>query len=192
MRYIFVVTLMFLICLVSCGQKPATKECELQDVAIDAALGDPVAQHDIGVAFYTGNGVTQDYGKAAIMWQKACDGGNIQAFNNLGYLNYYGKGIKQNFAEGIRLWTIAAEKGVAESQFHIGQAYFDGKYLKNDFVEAYAWTKTSKYFAEQKDDKDTLQLAEKLLTSLKGKMSETQMLTGEKRASEYISKFSPK
>lgn len=188
----FVIASLCFITLVSCGQKPTSTGCELQDIAIDAALGDPIAQHDIGVAFYTGKGVPQDYGKAAIMWQKASDGGNIQAFNNLGYLTYYGKGVKQDFAEGIRLWRIAAEKGFAEPQFHIGQAHFDGKYLKKDFVEAYAWAKTSQYFAEQKNNNDVLQMAKKLLTSLTVEMNEAQRLEGEKKATEYIAKFAPK
>lgn len=43
--------------------------CELQDLAIEAALGDPFAQHNLGTIFYGGHKVPQDYSKAAQLWR---------------------------------------------------------------------------------------------------------------------------
>ena len=175
------------------AKKPA---CEMQQLAIDAALGDAVAQHDMGVEFYTGKSIPQDFGKAATMWRLSGEAGNMSAYNNLGYLTYYGKGIKQDYAEGVRLWRLAAEKGFAESQAHIGYAYFSGKFLKQDFVEAYAWALTSKHFVEQLDDKilanSILKMAEELLAKINKNISNLEKVEAEKKSATYIAKFSGK
>jgi len=178
------------------GQTADKSQCELQQLAIDAALGNSVAQYNLGVEFYRGKIVSQDYGKAATMWRLAGNAGNIEAFNNLGYLTYYGKGVKQDYAEGIKLWRIAAEKGFAESQAHIGNAYYDGRFLKQDFVEAYAWAWTSKHFAQQLNDEilaaDIKKMAEELLLKSKKNLSNAQIVEAEKRAANYIAKYSSK
>jgi hypothetical protein len=174
----------------------ATREsqCRIQDLAIEAALGDSLAQHHLGVEFYTGKNISQDYAKAATMWRLSGEAGIIESYNNLGYLTYYGKGVKQNYAEGIRLWRKAAANGFAESQIHIGYAYKDGKFLKRDYLEAYVWAKTGKHFASQNIDSDNTieEMADKLLRDLRGKLTDAEMKIAEKKAGLYIAKYSPK
>jgi len=171
-------------------------KCELQELAIDAALGDPQAQHNLGVEFHRGSNIPRDYGKAATMWQLSSNAGIVESYNNLGYLIYYGKGVDQNYAEGLRLWRIAAEKGFAESQVHLGYAYSDGKYLERDYIEAYAWAKTGKHFAMQMEDtesgKAVEKMAEELLSDLSSRLDETAMKETEKKATEYVAKYNPK
>ena len=38
---------------------------------------------NLGDAYYNGNGVTKDFNKAAQLYQKACDGGNMRGCNVL-------------------------------------------------------------------------------------------------------------
>lgn len=178
------------------GQNTEKPKCELQQLAVDAALGDSVAQHDLGVEFFRGINVPQDYSKAAAMWRLSGNAGNSQALNNLGYLTYYGKGIKQDHAEGVRLWRLAAEKGFAESQAHIGYAYLNGKFLKQDFTEAYAWALTSKHFVRQLSDKvlaeDIAKMTDDLLSRARKNISDAQAVEAEKKAAAYIAKFGVK
>jgi TPR repeat protein len=178
------------------GQKSDKPTCELQQLAIDAALGDSVAQHDLGVEFYSGKNIPQDYNKAATMWRLSGNQGNAQALNNLGYLTYYGKGIKQDYAEGVRLWRLAAEKGFAESQAHIGCAYLKGNFLNQDFIEAYAWALTSKHFVRQLNDKilaeDIAKMTDDLLFKARKNISDVQTVEAEKKAAAYIAKFGVK
>lgn len=187
---------MLLLCLSTYGQQTTKPKCEIQDLAINAALGDAEAQYSLAVEFYRGVEVPQDYGKAAALWKLASDNGIIMAFNNLGYLTYYGKGITQDFAEGVRLWRVAAEKGVAESQIHLAIAYSDGKHLKRDYMEAYAWASVGKYFAEQIEDiqlrNNIVKMAEKPIVEARQKLSESQLAEAEKKISEYKIKFAPK
>ena len=178
------------------AQVPNESKCQLQELAINAALGDAEAQYDLGVEFHRGVNLTQDYNRAAAMWRLAGNGGIVAAFNNLGHLTYYGRGVKQDYAEGVRLWRIAAEKGLAESQVHLGTAYMDGRYLKRDYVEAYAWAKAGQHFAPQNADaelaKGIIEMAEKRLADARANLSATQVAEAEKRAAEYIAKYGPK
>ena len=178
------------------GQSANQNKCTVQDLAIEAALGNHDAQYDLGVFFFRGEDVPQDFSKAAIMWHLAANGGVMEANNNLGFLTYYGKGVKQNYAEGIRLWRIAAEAGFAESQVHLAEANYDERYLIKDLVEAYAWAKAGKHFAEKmtgtKLGGEIAQQADRVLIDLRSKLSPSQLSEAEKRAEAYISKYPPK
>lgn len=178
------------------SQGSSDSKCRLQELAIDAALGDAEAQHNLGVEFHRGVNIPQDLSKAAVMWQQSCKGGVVESYNNLGFLTYYGKGIKQDYAEGLRLWRIAAEKGVAESQVHIGEAYSDGEFLRQDYSEAYAWAKTGRHYATRLEDseigKSIEEMAEKVLAEARRRLSAAQVTDAEKKAMEYIAAFGPK
>lgn len=182
------------------GQEAMPAKCELQNLAIDAALGDSVAQYNLGVEFFRGNKLSRDYAKAANLWRKASDAGEVAASNNLGFLKYYGRpGVEQDYREGIRLWRVAAEQGFAESQVHLGEAYSDGRFLQSDFVEAYAWAKAGKYHSSrvtEKLDKPNIdeaiaKMAEDVLVHVSKKLSDVEKAKAEKKAAEYIRKFAP-
>jgi TPR repeat protein len=178
------------------GQSSDERKCELQALAIEAALGDPDAQYDLAVEFHRGDAIPQDLAKAAELWRMAAKGGVISAFNNLGHLTYYGRGIKQNFAQGIRLWRIAATNGHSESQVHLAFAYSDGKYLKPNYIEAYSWGLTGKHFASLDGDPEMRnavgEMAAEVLTKIKGKLTPRQIALAERRARTYISRYSAK
>jgi len=178
------------------GQQPSESKCKLQELAIDAALGDAEAQHNLGVEFHRGVSIPQDFSKAAAMWRLSSNGGVVESSNNLAYLTYYGKGVKQNYAEGLRLWRLAAEKGFAESQVHLGDAYSDGGYLKQDYVEAYAWAKTGKYNAERMEDtelgKKIVEMADNVLTAVGKRLSKVKLTEAENKSAEYVSKYHSK
>jgi len=134
------------------------------------------------------------------MWQLASTAGSVEATNNLGFLRYHGRvGVARDQAEGVRLWRLAAERGFAESQVHLGEAYSDRSYLKQDLLEAYAWAKTGKHHAQQMSagiDKlgtadAVARMAEKLLADVRKRLSEIELADAEKKAAEYISKYSP-
>lgn len=200
MRISFSSLIVFLLATAAYPQEASTPECELEQLAIVAALGDTVGQYNLGVEFFRGVKVPRDYGKAATMWRKASDAGSVEASNNLGFLKYYGRpGVERDYAEGIRLWRFAAERGFAESQVHMGQAYSDGRFLKSDFIEAYAWAKTGKHYSSRMAETiDNPQIgdevakdAEKVLLEIRSKLKNLEFVAAEKKAAEYIRKFGP-
>ena len=192
MRILIAISILVLTSSLLRAQTGNESKCKVQDLAIDAALGDPIAQHDLGVAFHQGVDVAQDFSKAAGMWRLSSTGGIVASYNNLGYLTYYGKGVKQDFAEGLRLWRIAAERGFAESQIHVGYAYSDNKYLKRDYVEAFAWIAAGKHYAAQGKETDVLEMAESGLAEVRRMLARSQLGEAEKKAAEYIAKYVPK
>lgn len=136
--YLFFFAVLLSFVSVNAQAQAAPPSCEIQVLAIEAALGDADAQYNLAVAFHQGEKVPQDLAKSAALWKMAAKAGVVSAYNNLGHLTYYGRGIKQNYAEGIRLWRVAATKGHSESLVHLAFAYADAKFLKIDYVEAYA------------------------------------------------------
>jgi len=61
-----------------------------------AAAGDGTAMVTMGLYYHQGEGVQQDYQKAAEWYLKAMAAGNADAFNNLGVLFRDGNGVPQN------------------------------------------------------------------------------------------------
>jgi TPR repeat protein len=178
-----------------CGQELKAANCELQELAIEAALGDPTAQYNLAVEFHRGEKVPQDLAKAAVLWRMATKVGNIGAFNNLGHLTYYGRGIKQDYAEGVRLWRVAAMKGFAESQVHLSYAYTDGKFLRKDAIEAYAWASAGKHNAALLLDyemRDPIsKMADEALADITPNLTNAQLAIAKQKAATYIRQYPP-
>ena len=67
-----------------------------------AEQGLAVAQHGLGVLYYRGTGVTQDYLEAAAWFRKAADQGLPNAQFNLGVMYFNGEGVRENLAEVVK------------------------------------------------------------------------------------------
>jgi len=61
-----------------------------------AEQGDALAQSQLGIMYYFGKGVKQDYHNAFLWAQKAADKGDATAQNRLGAMYYLGEGVRQN------------------------------------------------------------------------------------------------
>jgi TPR repeat protein len=179
-----------------CGQELVVPpKCDLQALAIEAALGDPAAQYNLAVEFHRGEKVPQDLASAAVLWRMATKAGNVGAFNNLGHLTYYGRGIKQDYAEGVRLWRVAAMKGFAESQVHLASAYTDGKFLRKNAIEAYAWASAGKHNAALLSDPEMQkaigEMAEDALNQATASLTKVQLAAAKQKAALYIRQYPP-
>jgi hypothetical protein len=82
-----------------------------------ADQGDAGAQNSLGVAYFTGKGVPQDYAEAFRWYKKAADQGDAGAQNSLGVAYFTGKGAPQNYVEAYFWGNLAAAlgKGGAEN-----------------------------------------------------------------------------
>lgn len=97
------------------------------DYEENAEKGDSKAQYNLGVCYFKGDGVKQDFAKAAEWFKKSSDQGygHAQCFLALCYT--FGKGVKQDHAEALRLYREAAKKDIAEAQYNLGVFYETGK-----------------------------------------------------------------
>ncbi|QLH37625.1 MAG: sel1 repeat family protein [Parachlamydiaceae bacterium] len=64
--------------------------------------GDVQAQSRLGLCYYRGEGVNQDYEKAVQYFKQAADQNDARAQSNLGICLMYGQGIEQNKEEAIK------------------------------------------------------------------------------------------
>ena len=76
-----------------------------------ADQGDARAMRALSMAYYEGERVEQDYGKAADWSKKAAELGDFAAQRNLGYLYLKGKGVKKDKAEAQKWLEMAAAQG---------------------------------------------------------------------------------
>jgi hypothetical protein len=78
-----------------------------------AQQGHVDAQNNLGVLYYTGRGVTQDYLAAARWYQRAARQGHGDAQNNLAALYINGYGVPQDHSMAYAWFNQAALQGVS-------------------------------------------------------------------------------
>lgn len=92
-----------------------------QDLNLDQAKagadkGDANAEFCLAKFYANGQGVPQDFAKAAALYRKAAEQGFGKAQNNLGVLYLQGKGVPKDEAEAINWLQKAADQGLTKSQ----------------------------------------------------------------------------
>ena len=77
-----------------------------------------------------------DYQKAAQLYQKACDGGNVGGCSNLGVLYENGRGVKQDYQKAAQLYQKACDGGIAKGCSNLGVLYGNGLSVNQDYQKA--------------------------------------------------------
>lgn len=93
--------------------------CEMFDYAvtcwqyvIDSGKGNAEAYSNLGVSYYYGNGVIQDYKKAVQYYQKAAAKDHPIGMYNLAVACENGNGTPKDMKKAVKYYRMAAEKGV--------------------------------------------------------------------------------
>jgi len=128
-----------------------------------ANQGNPVAQFLLGVFYFLGRGVKQDYNEAFHWYKAAAEQGFGSAESSLGKMYYLGVGVEQNFKEAINLYKAAAEKNIPEAQYDLAICYEKGEGVDQDFKEAYYWYMIS-YRNGKNDIMEDIERVESFLT----------------------------
>jgi len=81
-----------------------------------ADRGDAKAQFKLGEMYTQGQGVPQDYAKAAILFQKSAAQGFVPAQGFLGVLYVHGVGVPKDVRKGCGLLHTAMAKGTLGMQ----------------------------------------------------------------------------
>jgi TPR repeat protein len=111
----------------------------LTDLTIRAKSGDTGAQYDLGVIFARGDGVPQDYAKAASWFREAAINGNVAAQYNLAVLYEHGLGMPQNMNEALIWYHSAAARNYPSAQYNLAISYAQGHGTPQDMVSAARW-----------------------------------------------------
>jgi hypothetical protein len=77
-----------------------------------AELGNASAQNHLGICYYNGKFIEQDYSEAFSWFNKAFENGEEKAFYNLGICYGYGDGVEVDVDKALMLLIKASEKDV--------------------------------------------------------------------------------
>lgn len=121
----------------------------------EANSGDPLAQHELGIRYLTGDGVEADTVKAAKWIKSAADHGVTAAKYNYAILLINGWGTGWNPFSAFEYFKKAAEEGMAQAQYAVGLLYTDNLIVKRNWGKAYNWISKSAQ-AGNKDARETL------------------------------------
>ena len=142
-----------------------------------AEKGDAVAQYGLGLMYYYGEGVPQDYAEASKWYKQAADQELEQAQNNIGVMYYYGQGVPKDYAEAFKWYKQAADQGNAMSQKNLGVLYGLGEGVPKNFVIAYMWSNLA---ASQGQEN-----ASKFRSILKKEMTPEQIAEAQRLSREF-------
>jgi len=125
--------------------KPTQREITLEEkitlkeTRALAEQGIPWAQFNLGVTYFKGEGVPQDFTEAARWYRLAAEQGNAQAQFVMGQMYWKGVGVPKDDAEAVRWYQLAAEQGEESAQLNLGGMYQWGMGVPQDYVLAYMW-----------------------------------------------------
>ena len=106
---------------------------------IAAAQGGTEAQFKLGLMYYDGECVQQDYRQAAEWFLKAAEQGHAKSQFNLGLMYDNGECTQQDCSQAAEWFLKAAEQGNVAAQFTLGVMYSDGEGVQQDYIQAAAW-----------------------------------------------------
>ncbi|MBC54513.1 MAG: hypothetical protein CMQ34_11835 [Gammaproteobacteria bacterium] len=118
-----------------------------------------LAQYNLGVMYYTGQGVQQSYDTAFYWMSQAADQGHLNSMFNLATMYYNGQGVnsalmqlwplslisrRQNLQEAANWYQEAAEYEHAGAQYNLATMYEAGEGVEQDLVRAYVWARLAR------------------------------------------------
>ena len=105
-----------------------------------AEQGDAGAQHDLGLMYSLGRGVTKNQSEG-IYWQRlSANQGNAEAQAWLGGAYFHGWGVPRDLNESAKWYRAAADQGLARAKDSLGALYGNGFGVPQDYVEALKWS----------------------------------------------------
>jgi TPR repeat protein len=94
--------------------------------------GDIVSMRTLGILYYNGEGIAQNYAKANEWFEKAADKGDASSMSSLGSLYANGQGVAQDYTKARELFQKAADKGDAMGMTDLGLLYENGQGVAQD------------------------------------------------------------
>ena len=123
-----------------CGKngKPQDYAQAVKYYRLAADQGFAMAQYNLGICYYNGQGVPEDDGMAAKYYRLAADQGYAKAQYNLGACYYWGQGVPQDYAQAVKYYRLAVDQGFANAQYNLGVCYYFGQGVPQDYAQDYA------------------------------------------------------
>jgi len=104
-----------------------------------ANQGDAKSQHILGIMYFEGHGVVQDYSKAFEWFSKAAHQGYATSQFNVGTMYRLGQGTPMDESKAAEWYLKAAQQGDSQAQSNVGNMYCYGKGVPQDYTKAMEW-----------------------------------------------------
>ena len=111
----------------------------IKEIIQSAEQGNANAQRELGVMYYFGDGVPQDYKEAFKWYSKSAAQGTAAAQGALATLYYHGEGVSRDYKEAMKWYSKSAEQGYAKAQVMLGYMYYHSEGAQQDYVLAHMW-----------------------------------------------------
>jgi TPR repeat protein len=102
-------------------------------------VGTADEQYRIGLKYYSGDGVSQNYEEAVKWYRLAAEQGYANAQFNLGNMYSNGMGVPANSEEAMKWYRLAADQGNPNAKRHLGYLYCRGFGVPQDYEKAGKW-----------------------------------------------------
>lgn len=97
------------------------------------------AQHNLGMMYSNGRGITKDKRQAAVLFRQAAEQGLAKSQLQLGVMYLNGEGVSQDAVQAVAWYYKAAEQGSADAQYLLGMMYESGLGIAQDQAQAVTW-----------------------------------------------------
>lgn len=171
--------LTIILCLISVNAFAEVTPEQFEKIEKKAQQGFAPAQCDLGICYFTGDGVLKNYGQSVIWLRKSAEQGWAPAQCYLGICYQRGFGVRQDNVEALKWYRKSAEQDNEDAQRILGTMYEDSAIQHpgspNDLIEAYAWY----CLAALNDSKNN-----ELRDQLERRMTPYKIEAGQRRAQE--------
>ncbi len=114
-------------------------ETAFHEFSVAADEGLDLAQYNLAILYFTGQGVDADLAKAFRWTKSAADQGHVAAQFNLGSLYYSGDGVDVDKDKAVEMFGLAARAGHANAALLLANMFNEGDHVNKDAVQAHAW-----------------------------------------------------
>lgn len=117
----------------------------LKEFTAAAEAGLDLAQYNLAILYFTGQGVEQNPAEALRWTKAAAEQGHLNAQFNLGALYYTGSGTAVDLEQALHWYDQAAGAQHGGAQYNLATMYELGEGTEVDPVRAHFWASASQY-----------------------------------------------
>ena len=128
------------VCALCRTPRPETAEASLAMLRRHAANSKGAAVFNLGQCYALGGlGLVPSHKKAARLYERAVELGDVWAMNNLAMSYELGRGVRLDRTKMARYYRMAAERGYPIAQYNLGSCYDAGDGVLKDAETAVRW-----------------------------------------------------
>jgi TPR repeat protein len=146
-----------------------------------AEWGKTTSQYELGLMYYHGRGVEQNYNEAFKWFRVSAKKGLPDALYYFGLMHYEGTAVAQNYSNAFYLFLEAAKEGQAQAKSMLGDRYISGKGVRQNYIKAYVWTSLAL--------KNGYEMAKRNLQFLNKKLTASELETAMAEAAKMEKSF---